>query len=245
MNPLKNLEKKLENIIEGAFSKGFPSHVQPVEIAKKIDFELNSNKTISLSRTFAPNRFYVNLSPKDYNHLKDFFGAVKKELEDYVYAKAEEDGLFASDVKVELVKDRGLNLGQFTVESSIAQDIKTEVEKEAKHQETKIISQKDLIQSIESKEYIIEDSKTKKIYNLIKPVTIVGRSKLSDICLDDPSVSRKHFELLNDGKQVQLADLGSTNGTLINNANVKMKTLRNGDKIEAGKSTLIFRRKNA
>ena len=47
-------------------------------------------------------------------------------------------------------------------------------------------------------------------------VVIVGRSAQSDICVEDPAVSRRHLSLRSvDGKRVEVQDLGSANGTIV------------------------------
>jgi hypothetical protein len=241
---LKNLEKKLENIIEGAFSAGFPSHVQPVEIAKKIDLELLDNKTVSLSRTFAPNHFIIKLSSEDFDHLKGFADAIKNELSDYVLTRAKENNLYIDDVEIDIVKDEELRLGQFQISSTLTEDVKEELSKESKSQETQIISHDELVQAMSNVEHVLEDPLSKTKYKLIKLETVIGRSKLCDISIADASISRKHAELFKEGDQVRLVDLDSTNGTQVNDTNVQAKMLRNGDKIQIGKSTLIYRRMN-
>lgn len=244
MSLLKNLEKKLENIIEGAFSKGFPSQVQPVEIAKKIDLELRENKTVSLSRTFAPNHFDIKLSERDYGYLEGFIDAIKKELSDYVTERAKESNLFITEVEINFKKDKKVRYGQFQVKSTLTKEIKEEVQKEVKSQATKIIPKEEILKSLEVIEHIIEQPDKKKVFKLIKPVTIIGRSKVSDISLNDPSISRKHVELVKENDRIRLVDLGSTNGTMVNDTRVKAKMLRAGDKILIGKSALIYRRRN-
>ena len=64
MSVLRNLEAKLEGLVEGAFSRAFKSKVQPVEIARKLAKEMEDNKTVSLSRTYVPNQYLVYLSPE-------------------------------------------------------------------------------------------------------------------------------------------------------------------------------------
>ncbi len=244
MSLIKKLEKRLELIIEGAFSRGFPSNVQPIEIAKKIDVELEENKTVGLSRTFAPNHYAVTLSSKDYEHLEGFIDAIKKELCDYVYSKASDNGLTVTDVKMEFKKDKNLKIGMFKLKSTLTKEVKEELSKEVEHQHTKIISKEDLVQSMKIVTHLIEDIKTKIFYKLIEPETVFGRSKTSDVSVNDPGISRKHFKLIKEGESIRLVDLESTNGTNINGSSIKAKMLRNGDKIEIGNTNFVYRRRD-
>ncbi|HUF17358.1 MAG TPA: FHA domain-containing protein, partial [Thermoanaerobaculia bacterium] len=52
----------------------------------------------------------------------------------------------------------------------------------------------------------------------------IGRDKPADIVIPDPTVSGSHAELQINGSTVQIRDLGSTNGTFINDAPVSAIT---------------------
>ena len=59
---------------------------------------------------------------------------------------------------------------------------------------------------------------------------VVGRDRASDICLDDPHVSRRHAALLRRADAVYVQDLGSTSGTFVNGQAVTAaRQLRPGD----------------
>lgn len=81
---------------------------------------------------------------------------------------------------------------------------------------------------------------------LLKEVT-VGRATSTaswEILLQDPSVSRPHARFSKENNQWYIVDLGSSNGTRINNKVLQPDTklaLRDGDKIELGGSILLFR----
>ena len=68
----------------------------------------------------------------------------------------------------------------------------------------------------------------------------IGRSPESAIFLDDVTVSRSHAEITRSGKGFQLLDLGSLNGTYVNNGSVKSVELKTGDEIQVGKFHLTF-----
>ena len=52
-------------------------------------------------------------------------------------------------------------------------------------------------------------------YTVKKPSTIIGRSDGDWVCPDDGRMSRRHTELVLEGKRMYLVDLGSTNGTYV------------------------------
>lgn len=73
---------------------------------------------------------------------------------------------------------------------------------------------------------------------LAKPIAAVtiGRSHDCKVAIADPSMSRSHFSLSWDGQQCKLADMNTTNGTIVNGSKVKEIILQNGDTIIAGNS---------
>ena len=78
-------------------------------------------------------------------------------------------------------------------------------------------------------------------YRLSKdqPVSI-GRSRLNEIRPDDPSISAQHCRIIPEKGEYMIYDLGSTNGTVVNNVNVNMAVLEEGDMIRVGATTLMF-----
>lgn len=69
------------------------------------------------------------------------------------------------------------------------------------------------------------------------PVTI-GRASDNDVHIDDPAVSDHHARLFTQGDKMAIEDLGSLNGTLVNDARVNRATLRDGDNIQIGEYLL-------
>jgi pSer/pThr/pTyr-binding forkhead associated (FHA) protein len=69
---------------------------------------------------------------------------------------------------------------------------------------------------------------------------VLGRSKDSDIQVEDANVSRRHAELRREGPAWWLVDLGSTNGTELNGRRVQRSKLNDGDTITLGATDLVF-----
>jgi DNA-binding NtrC family response regulator len=66
----------------------------------------------------------------------------------------------------------------------------------------------------------------------------IGKSEANDLVLDDETVSRAHCEILRDSKGYLVRDLGSTNGTWLDGAEVKEAYLRPGAALTVGKVEL-------
>lgn len=87
---------------------------------------------------------------------------------------------------------------------------------------------------------VLEGLERGKIYlQLATPITI-GREDDNDIQLNDDRVSRFHAKLQDDGGQVILTDLDSTNGTRVNGHAVQVKVLQVGDLVTIGRCVLLF-----
>jgi len=82
------------------------------------------------------------------------------------------------------------------------------------------------------------DGKGRRI-ELTKCQIVLGR-KDSDVTLTDPEASRRHCSLLIYGEFAIVKDLGSANGTMVNNRIVKEGLLRPGGTIQIGSTVLIF-----
>jgi phosphoserine phosphatase RsbU/P len=76
---------------------------------------------------------------------------------------------------------------------------------------------------------------------------IVGRSSTAELCFpDDAGLSRQHMALERDGDEWTVQDLGSKNGTLVNNIPLRAKLrLKPGDRITAGHLAIVFDDKGA
>ena len=77
-------------------------------------------------------------------------------------------------------------------------------------------------------------------HDLVEETYTIGRSPENSIRLDDVSVSGRHAELALISENCYLKDLGSTNGTLVNNQPVTDVQLRAGDRIRFGKVEASF-----
>src|SRR5260370_2510473 len=87
---------------------------------------------------------------------------------------------------------------------------------------------------------LIYGSELGKTYNLNAPSLVIGRSSKCDIQIDQESISRNHSKILNTGKSILVRDLGSTNGTYVNDEPIDEYVLRDGDLIKIGRTIFKF-----
>ena len=68
----------------------------------------------------------------------------------------------------------------------------------------------------------------------------IGREESCDVCLPLHNVSRVHARIIWDHEEHLIEDMGSTNGTFLNNVRVACCTLRNNDHIRIGEARLTY-----
>jgi len=91
---------------------------------------------------------------------------------------------------------------------------------------------------------LLVDGVVVQVFPLKTPLTTIGRDPGNDIQIDDAGVSGQHArirlkpsEFLEDQADVFLEDLGSTNGSLVNDEPVAKCQLRHNDVITIGWNT--------
>ena len=252
MSVLRNLEAKLEGLVEGAFSRAFKARVQPVELARKLSKEMEDNQMVSVSRVYVPNHYRVFLSPKDRDQFASYEPALRKELSDYLLEHARQESFALSTrPQVEFHTDERLDLGEFGIQAQLLAP--PEEEKEAAGPEAAAPSAGDfghtMVYSASRDARRIEPAPDRGRALLVgggrRSVlsgsrVVVGRSREADIVLEDPNVSRRHAELRRDDGGWQIVDLGSTNGIKVNGRRVDNQQLSAGDQITIGVTDLTF-----
>jgi diguanylate cyclase (GGDEF)-like protein len=69
---------------------------------------------------------------------------------------------------------------------------------------------------------------------------VIGRGEDCDIRIEHETVSRRHIRIVPSGNGYAVSDLGSTNGTFVNNAPVLRHQLHDGDYLRVGKCIYRF-----
>ena len=221
---LRDFERRLGGLVEGFFATTFRSGLQPVELAKRIQREMDASKTVGVREVWAPNRFVFSLSPTDGAKFEQAEQALVTELKRVVRETAAERGWgLVGAPEVEFEVDDGLSKGRFGLDASF-------VEGEA--EPAPVVGGGSLV--------VMDDGGSRTV-SLDRPVTTIGRLPESDVVLDDAGASRQHARIRNADGEFVLADLGSTNGTFVNEEPVRERVLEDGDRITIGETVLEFR----
>jgi hypothetical protein len=249
MSVLRNLELKLEGLVEGAFSRAFKARVQPVELARKLAKEMESYKTVSISRVYVPNEYTVYLSREDRRQFSAYEPALLDELSAHLLEHAAKENLaLLTRPKVSFETDKRLRMGEFGIQARLVKPAEDEREEVLQGDlgATMVYSAARLGQE-ENQAQVEEKPRTRalliadgKRFVIDRSRAVIGRSQRCDYVLSDPNVSRRHFELQLRDNDWYVVDLGSTNGVSVNGRRVATSQLSPGDEIVVGSSSLRF-----
>ena len=254
MSVLRSIEQKIEGLFEGMFGRAFRTHVQPVELARKLAKEMDEHRTISVSRVYVPNEYSVYLSESDREQFTGYEGSLVGELQDHLIEHAQRESYaMLTPPKVLMLTDADLSIGEFGIATRIVQPDgrrgpqldepaaqvepgATMIYKAKPPQPTEAASPADLgladasfTLTMKGRTHALEGAKV-----------VLGRSKDCDIQVEDANVSRRHAELRREGPAWWLVDLDSTNGTELNGKRAKRAKLNEGDTITLGATDLVF-----
>ena len=220
--PLPRFEKRLERMVEGAFSRAFRSELRPVEIGRRITREMDLGTTVGVrGERVAPNRALVRISPADYEHLSVLGETLAVELAEAMeeHARRERYAL-KGPAAVSVVAEVSMRTGDLRVDADIHPGARP-----TKPAHWLILPDGDRVAIVDG-----------------DPVTI-GRLPECEVVLIDSNVSRRHAELRLRDQVVFAIDLDSLNGTKVNGRGVargeRGQALTDGDVVQVG--TAMFR----
>jgi hypothetical protein len=245
---LRTIEQKIESLFEGVFGRAFRTHVQPVELARKLAKEMDDGKTISVSRVYVPNEYSIFLSAADREQFESYEDSLTDELEQYLaeHARREQYAL-QSPPKVILSTDDDLAVGEFGIATRMVQPSggearrgasRTQIYRPAVEPQATEASSEELGAEPE----VVSLTVNGKKHEVTGHKTLIGRSKEADVQIDDAAASRRHAELRQEGTAYWIVDLDSTNGLEVNGLRSKRAKLDHGDKITIGATEILFRR---
>lgn len=237
MSALQRFENKLEEVISTVFARTFRSAVQPIEISAALNREVdNSAQILSRDRRLVPNAFHVELSPSDHERLSQLGDQLVEELttmlEDHA---ARQSYLFTGPLSIDLAVSEDLPTGRFRVRSQSVSSVR---QGQSGHP---VVHPTDTQVRRAAAILVVNGEQLP----LSPPGIVVGRGNDADLRIDDPGVSRRHVEVrvveTAGGFRVSVADLGSTNGMVVDGKRVTHATLSDGSTVRIGNTTMTLR----
>jgi hypothetical protein len=256
MSVLRSIEHRIESIVEGVFGRAFRTHVQPVELARKLAKEMDEAKSVSVSRVYVPNEYTLYLCPGDREQFSSYEDSLLTELGDYLSEHARREGYALLSTPVVLIEeDEDLGVGEFGIATRMVQPERPrtptppDVLPQARPSETRIyrppVTEAVTPEAAEEHDLARTPATVEiggKRRELGDGALVVGRSRDCDISVDDPNVSRRHAEIRHEEGGYWIVDLGSTNGVTVNGERVERARLEPDDEILLGTTQVRFER---
>jgi len=214
---LQSLERRLERMVEGVF-RGSRSGIRPIELGRRLVREMDDQRSVDVKgRRVVPNDFVIKLNQRDYDGFADIHDVLQAELVEAAREYAREEGYhFMGPVRVELLVDESLKGGRFTVVATLRQ----------------------AAGGVGAGSLVLPSGQRVPLGD--RPVTI-GRLGDCTVPLNDQNVSRRHAQISPGRGAYVVADLGSTNGTMVNGTRINgEQRLADGDILSFGSTYVRF-----
>ena len=248
---LRAIEQRLEKVFEGVFGRAFRTNVQPVELARKLAKEMDDHRSASVRNTYVPNEYTIYLSTGDREQFEGYENSLVSELEEYLSEHAQrENYALLTPPRILFETDDDLGVGEFGIATRMAQYGRKAEEGppaeaatpgatmiyKPRTQPTEAASLADL--GVEREVAVLRWNGQRRI--LDKKRSVLGRSRDVDVQIEDPNISRRHAEIVQEGSTYWLVDLGSTNGTEVDGRRVQRARLDDGSRFTVGETTVTF-----
>jgi hypothetical protein len=201
-----------------------------VEITARLQRELDAEaKLMSRDKRLVPNQFSVYLAQSDHDKLAPYAKTLNTEIATELRQHAREMGYaFNGPIRIKFELDSGLPTGRFTVTSEAVAGI---TERNGPAGDT----------TIRRAKLVLEVNGTR--HPLRPPGLVIGRGSDADLRINDPGISRSHAQIRVSGSdsapQIDIVDLGSTNGIMVNGQKVRHAVLGEGSRIEIGSTRML------
>ena len=249
---LRSIESKIEGLFEGVFGRAFRTHVQPIELARKLVKEMDDHRTVSVSRVYVPNEYTIYLSSQDRRQFTGYEGSLVGELQDYLaeHARRERYALLTPP-RVLVTTDDDLTVGEFGIATRLVPDEasseRTPPELPLEQPARTMVYRapaKPIDEMPQPEPEPMRELATLTVagrtHAIATPRAVLGRSRECELRLGDVNVSRRHAEVRHEGEAYWIVDLGSVNGTLVNGKRAARERLRDGDRITLGSTEIVF-----
>jgi hypothetical protein len=264
MGPLAALERFFERLFERQTARLFRTKLQPIQLQRRVERAMESERVRDGDRTHVPNRYAIHLAPPDLNALREKHPSLASDLADAALGFARGHGYHLADrPTISLIADATVEMGDVRVAAGLDSEAKPRAARgrgegagaaqgaggasapaavnerdKARTDPTAVF----VVPAVESPRATLReirpDGSTQSFVVDGRPLTI-GRGPDNGLVLQDSRASRHHARIYGRQGALLLADLGSTNGSWVNDRRIQEIALGEGDEIRIGDTVLV------
>ena len=250
MGVLQDFERRLEGAVEGFFARAMKSGLQPIELAKALQRYAEDTQHVTERGVVVPNVYRVSVNPKDAERLETYGDQLRDELAEVVTRTASEHGWqLRGPALIHLETSEHVAYGRFELAGRVEavegheppapaapRPPPDEQEREPEPPARATPSPAPTGPNLR----VVNGPDAGEVFTLTGSRMVAGRLPDNPICLTDQTVSREHAAFVRRGDTWWVLDLGSTNGTRVNDVRAAEQPLSPGDRVELGEVTLEF-----
>jgi hypothetical protein len=260
MGPLAALERFFERLFERQTARLFRTKLQPIQLQRRVERAMESERVRDGDRTLVPNRYAIHLAPPDLAALREAHPSLAADLADAALGFARGHGYHLADrPTVALIADSTVEAGDVRVAVSLDLTARPasgpsrtgpveageggppaddQADARPRVDQTAVF----VVAAVESPRVTLRevrpDGSSQSFVVDGRPLTI-GRGPDNGLVVQDSRASRHHARIYGRQGALLLADLGSTNGSWVNDRRVQEIALGEGDEIRIGDTILI------
>jgi hypothetical protein len=249
MPPLTAIERFFERLFERPTARLFHTHVQPVQIQRRIERAMEAGRRPSATRTMVPNRFVVRLNPADLSAFGEGADSLASALADEALSFARGRRYSLVDRPgIDLVADPSVQPADIQVDGTIVArgaDAGSRGDNPDGRSATPDPSDTAVFQvpAVGVPHAILrikEPGREARSMDVNGTELTIGRADDNRLAIRDPGVSRHHGRIVGRRGTLVYADLGSTNGSRVNGERIDEVVLGVGDRLEIGETTMLL-----
>lgn len=235
---MSRLERFFERLVERPSARLFRTHLRPVQVLRRIERTMESDRGTPGVPSLVPDRYLVRLHPADLATLGSLDG-VAADLASGALRFARAHGYALRErPRVTLHADPAMRPGEVDVSGSFSPVATPVGDPDVAEGGTRVF-EVPVVRAPRIRLEVREPNRpTRRVAVTGEPIEI-GRAADCGLVLADTRVSRHHARLRGRDGLLVLTDLGSTNGTYVNEQRVREVVLGAGDRIQLGETRLV------
>ncbi|HEX5465786.1 MAG TPA: DUF3662 and FHA domain-containing protein [Candidatus Limnocylindrales bacterium] len=253
--PLAALERFFERLFERPATRLFRASIQPVQLERRVERAMEAERRFGGRRTDVPDRYRIQLEPSDLAPLAGYQATLEASLSDAVLTRARARGYtLAETPRVTLHANPGVARGDIVVLTAFRDPLEARPAPEG-FQRLDVAAGEGAVpgplpaaaageatavfatggQALPPVTLLVEEpGRPPRSLSLSGTSLTIGRGQDNDLVLRDDRVSRRHGRLAVRQGALVYEDLGSTNGSFVNQRRVEQVVLGLSDELWLG-----------